>query len=272
MKTRFVYRIDDVHPAMMWDRFWDVMALMEKHNVIPLLGLIPDNQDTSLMFEAPHPDCDTMIRTLVDTGRVEICQHGYQHVYTTRQRSVNQLLYGRGSNSEFAGLPYEKQVQMIKKGKEILRLRGFETDIWMAPSHTHDRNTFRALRELGFKYVTDGISLYPYTRSGLLFVPQQVWRPKPEFPFHFGVYTICLHLNDLTDQRLHEIESHLKGGHHIIPFSEAAAIPELRIHKVFNVLFKMKRLTSHRLIKPCRVFKKRLMGSQLANQQNRTAK
>ena len=256
MAIKFVYRIDDIHPAMMWDRFEEMMTLFELHHVVPLLGIIPDNRDQTLNFDAPDPNFFRKIKDMVDLGKVEICQHGYQHVYATKQKSVNQILYGRVSNSEFVGIPYEKQYQMIRKGKEILESNGLFTETWMAPSHTNDRNTFRALKKLGFKYVTDGIALYPYQQYGLIFVPQQIWNPKREFAF--GLYTICLHLNDLSDESIREIKKHLKSGDEIISFSEAAQTPRRWFHKGLNVLYKMKRILSYRGVRYIRNIKRTL--------------
>lgn len=250
MKIKYVYRIDDIHPAMMWNRFNEVMAIMENSKIIPLLGVIPDCRDESICFDEANPDFFEIIKRLTDTGKVEICQHGYQHVYRTKQKSMNQIFYGRSSNSEFVGETYQKQYEMIKAGKERLEKQGLFTDIWMAPSHTNDDNTFLALKNLGFKYVTDGIALYPFRKKNLLFVPQQLWQPKIEFPFNFGVFTICLHLNDLSDQNIQEISAHLKSGHEIISFSEALKIHPTWLSKGFNAVYKVKKLISYRIASP----------------------
>lgn len=257
MRIKYIYRIDDIHPAMLWDRFWEVMTMMEAHQVIPLLGVIPDNRDQALVYDDPNPDFASIIRTLVEDRKVDICQHGYQHLYSTVQNSVNQVLYGCVSNSEFAGLPYEQQYRMIKKGKEILKSHRLFTDTWMAPSHTNDGNTFRALKELGFKYITDGVALYPYQRFGLLFVPQQIWRPQREFPFDFGIFTISLHLNDLSRGTMEAIEAHLKSGDEIISFYEAVKLPRKWFYPACNMLYKVKRIAAVTVVRPCRNWRER---------------
>jgi len=264
MKIQFVYRIDDIHPAMMWKRFYKIMEMMEKHRVIPLLGLIPDNQDQSLMFNPPNPEYDSILRFLVENQKAEICQHGYRHAYKTRQKSVNQILYGRVSSSEFSGLPYQQQLQMISKGKNILESKGLFTKTWMAPSHTSDHRTYRALKVLGFKYVTDGIALFPYQKYGLTFVPQQIFRPRKDFPFNLGIYTICLHLNSLTEERLQEIENHLKSGADFIPFSGAAKFSCNLVHKGWNSFYKIKRASSYRIVRPCRNLREQIGSSNLS--------
>lgn len=250
MKLRYVYRIDDIHPGMMWERFWEVMALFEPHHVVPLLGIIPDNLDQTLNFEEPNPEFDEIIRRLIREEKAEICQHGYQHLYTTQQQSLYQWVFGRASASEFVGIPYDEQYQMIKAGKELMESRGFYTDIWMAPSQTNDHNTYRALKELGFKYVTDGISVYPYEKYGLRFIPQQIWMPRREFPFHFGVFTICLHLNDLSDANIISIKEHVMSGDEIISFSEAATLPLTKGRAWINALYQLKRAASMKIVVP----------------------
>ena len=73
---------------------------------------------------------------------------------------------------------------------------GVASDIFMAPSHALDITTMRALRQTGFRFVTDGVALWPYEERGLIFVPQLF-----SYPRHFGVgiYTLCYHLDTMDD-------------------------------------------------------------------------
>ena len=56
---------------------------------------------------------------------------------------------------------------MISKGKEILESHGLNPTFFMAPGHTFDENTLKALSTSGIKHITDGYSLQPYEREGL---------------------------------------------------------------------------------------------------------
>lgn len=253
--VKYLYRIDDIHPRMMWDRFEQIMELFGEYDTVPLLGLIPDNQDESLMFDPENPDYHDIIKELVGSGRAQICQHGYRHVYTTVQASVNQYMYGRVSPSEFANLSYETQYEMIKKGRQILQSGGHFTDSWMAPSHTNDKKTYRALKNLGFKYVTDGIALFPYKKYGLVFIPQQIWEPKKEFGC--GVFTICLHLDDLTDELIDEIRQHLGSDDEIISFEEAVDLPRFWYYPIFNNIYKGKRIVYFHIVRRYREHKEK---------------
>jgi Uncharacterized protein conserved in bacteria (DUF2334) len=69
----------------------------------------------------------------------------------------------------------------------------------MAPSHSFDRETERALRETKFRAVTDGLALYPFLRDGLPFVPQVFSVPPPML---FGVFTFLVHPNTLDESGL----------------------------------------------------------------------
>lgn len=265
-KIKYIYRIDDIHPRMLWGRFYTLMDLFKDYEVVPLLGIIPDNKDDSLNYEEENPDYWKLMKEMVEKGDIEICQHGYQHIYSTIQKSINQNLYGRVSPSEFANLPYNVQLKKIKKGREILESYGLHTDIWMAPSHTNDKNTFRALKNLGFRYITDGISVYPFKKHGLTFIPQQIWEPKKEFIS--GVFTICLHLDDLTDELIEEIKNHLKSEDDIISFSEATKLEKRLSHSFLNTAYKGKRIAYYHVIRRIRRLKSSLKKYEVETQEN----
>jgi len=92
----------------------------------------------------------------------------------------------------------------------------------MAPSHSFDSETLRALRDLNFTAITDGFGFYPYELWGLTAVPQLVARP---LGFGFGVETICLHVNTMSDDAIKRIIDFIHAHHQqIISFSEAKEI------------------------------------------------
>ena len=84
------------------------------------------------------------LRALKDDGWV-IALHGFNHLYTTDKKG----LFPLNNFSEFAGVEYFTQLNMIKKGLERLKEWGIETDIFMAPGHTYDMNTLKALLASG---------------------------------------------------------------------------------------------------------------------------
>lgn len=215
MSVRYLLRLDDIAPHMAWDRFQRLSNLFDQFGIRPLIGVIPDNRDPKLLqFPRCEEDFWTTIRSRQANGW-EIAQHGYQHLYVTRDRG----LMGVNPESEFAGLPYAEQLEKLRNGQKLLREHGLFFETFMAPSHSFDRATLRALNELDFSTVTDGFAPWPYLEEGLIFIPQWVAQPRV---MPFGVQTFCLHINTMTEAHVCQVEEFVTQHHHeFITFAEA---------------------------------------------------
>jgi predicted deacetylase len=216
--ARYVYRLDDICPEMDWIRFHQHMDLFGAFGAVPLLGVIPDNRDDVIRCGAARPGFWDMVGRLRSEGLAEVAQHGYQHLLHPRPLGLASRLCEIDCASEFTGLTYETQHARIAAGKAIMDQHALGTDVWMAPNHTFDRNTLRALADLGFGAVTDGHGIHPYRRAHLVFVPQQFGTVR-RFPV--GIVTICLHPSWATDNDVNRLRAHLSSGAHSIPFSQA---------------------------------------------------
>ncbi len=204
--TQYILRFDDVHPTMNWEKFHALELLCTTYNIKPIIGVIPNNQDKTLETTQTKPDFWPYIKSLATAGWI-IAQHGYQHTYRTTHPGI----LGINEQSEFAGRPYQEQYQDIAKGKEILEYN-LQQPItwWMAPAHSFDIATCKALHTLGFTTITDGIALYPFYQHGLTWIPQQLWLPKP---MPFGLWTICIHPNTIASSQLAMLEQFIKNHH-----------------------------------------------------------
>jgi len=194
--------MDDIHPAMDWTRFDKFRSLFETYQIFPLLGVIPNNKDQKLIRGCVNEDFWEVIRSLKQQGWA-IAQHGFEHIYHTNESGLLRI----NQRSEFAGLSYESQLTKINLGKQIFAEQCLVSDIWMAPAHSYDLNTLQALKEVGFKYITDGYSLFPYERLGLKFIPCQF-----SFPIKMpvGIYTVCIHSDEATNDYLDKLERFIK--------------------------------------------------------------
>ena len=165
---KIAVRLDDITPDMDWERFLKFKALLDKYQVKPLIGVVPDNRDENLKGSQTGAPADfwKYIRELQKEGWT-VAMHGYRHIYTTGKGGMFPLNHF----SEFAGIPYEKQEAMLLEGKSLLSQKGIETDIFMAPAHSYDYNTLKALKATGFQKLTDGFGKKPYTWKGLTFYP-----------------------------------------------------------------------------------------------------
>jgi predicted deacetylase len=186
MTAKFLLRFDDLCPAMNWNAWHKLESVMIDEGVKPILAVIPDNQDVTLNDGLANERFWHHVRAWQARGW-SIGLHGYQHLYVNSESGI----IGLNRFSEFAGLPFEEQYSKLKRGLEIFTREGVRADVWVAPAHSFDHHTVKAILSLGLKTVSDGLSLYPYRDSqGILWIPQQLWRFRAA---PFGVWTICIH-------------------------------------------------------------------------------
>lgn len=213
--ARFVIRLDDICPTMDHEKFARARASFEAAGVRPLIGVVPDNRDPDLVIDTPDPDFWKMVRAL-DAAGWGISQHGYQHRIHTGDRG----LLGISPRSEFAGRPFEVQRDDLEQGKKIMADQGIAAQIFMAPFHSYDRATLAALKSLGFTTVTDGYGLHPWRDGGLTFVPQLF---ESSANIGVGVYTMCLHTNNMTTEEIDALGRFVKSNAaRIIGFDQAS--------------------------------------------------
>lgn len=185
MQRMLVLRIDDVCPQMDWYWFEKTMNLLEEYNITGLLGVIPDCKDIKLNVKETKKEFWEIIQQYQKKGWC-IAMHGYTHVYDTQAMGL--VAVERKKASEFAGHTFDEQLLRLKKGKELLRQKDLETDIFFAPSHNYDKNTIRALHAMDFRYISDGRSRYAYRWMGIKFIPNSRVKQAKK-----GIHTWVLH-------------------------------------------------------------------------------
>ena len=181
--TRILLRMDDsgygrhvsqVDPGVLSDPEITerVVRIVAKHGAKLSIGVIPnvvsgspayDPRDPQYMRLSACPEEMRVLKQAMETGCVEIAQHGWTH----------QKIDGQGT--EFVGLPLEAQRDMIERGRdEIETALNTNVDVFIPPFNSHDQNTLLALRDLGFaaissearsSNVVDGIHYVPCTTS-----------------------------------------------------------------------------------------------------------
>ena len=189
LHTGLLIRIDDIAENMNWSLMNKCEVLFDQHNIKPLLGVIPCNEDRELYSYEKNSDFWNKVRSWEKKGW-EISMHGFSHVYDRKKKKKDYFNYG--GRSEFCGHNYSVQLSRIKNGlkkfeEEKIKIRSF-----FAPNHTYDENTFLSLKESGIKHVIDGYGLIPYTKHDLNFFPQLFYK---EIMLPFGVQSTQIHLN-----------------------------------------------------------------------------
>jgi peptidoglycan/xylan/chitin deacetylase (PgdA/CDA1 family) len=165
------------------------------------VAIVPDNQDRGLNVAPARDDFWERVRAWQAAGWF-IALHGYQHRYVTQDAG----LVGINQFSEFAGLPYETQKQKLVSALAVMRRHGVKPDGWVAPGHSFDAMTVRALLELDIQVISDGYYQRPVQHMGATWIPQQLWRFR-RMPS--GVWTVCLHANALSDSGFDALKADL---------------------------------------------------------------
>ena len=203
MSAKYIMRFDDACPTMDTKRWQKIEDLCEKYNIKPIIAVIPDNKDPKQMKEAVDNDFWGKVQNWQKKG-YHIALHGYDHIYISEDSGLVPF----NKKSEFAGLSYEVQSEKIKKGIDIFNKKGIKTNIWVAPSHTFDENTLKALREYtDINIVSDGIALFPFKREGFDWIPQQLWHFR-KMPF--GKWTACFHPNEMNNKEFVNLKSFIE--------------------------------------------------------------
>jgi len=119
------------------------------------------------LFEERAPLADdpaklAALREALDRGVAEAALHGLTHTALTPP-GVRQ--------SEFAGQPFEAQLERLRQGRALLEeWLGAPPASFVPPWNTYDRSTERALAELGFRVVSADLSA-PLVGSPLVSLP-----------------------------------------------------------------------------------------------------
>ena len=217
---KIAVRLDDITPDMDWEKFRRLEKMLDENRIAPLLGIVPDNQDENLKRNPAMPDFDMQMKTWEAKDWV-LAMHGWKHIYTTGKGG----LFPLNNFSEFAGVAKEKQREMIQDGKSKLQKMGIETDIFMAPAHSFDKNTLTLLKEAGFRYITDGFGSSPYEWKGLTFLPIAFQKSK-DIEKSEGYTTLVFHTNTMNEQDFVNFEKTLqKHKQDFISYKEYLKVP-----------------------------------------------
>jgi predicted deacetylase len=204
--ARYIIRMDDACPTMnskKWDMFED---LLDEIDIKPIVAVIPNNKDNSMHYEEEDKQFWDKVKRWQDKGW-NIALHGYDHKYITNKSGLVPI----NKQSEFSGLSLDIQKEKIKKGWSVFKKYNIKSDIWIAPSHSFDKNTLRTLKEeTTISIVSDGVSIFPFNKFDFIWIPQQLWKYKKK---NKGIYTICYHPSMMTEKQIIDELSVIKKNH-----------------------------------------------------------
>jgi hypothetical protein len=205
MSARYIIRLDDASEYMdhsKWDPFFE---LFDKYKIKPIIAIIPFNRDPKMTNKKPDENFWDRARNW-QMRDYRIAMHGYEHMYS----NLNGGIIGLNKYSEFAGVPFEKQMEMIGKAYNKFEDEKLKPDIFVAPAHSFDRNTLKALKTIGkINCLSDGFFVNPVIIDGLKWIPQQLWGPEKKSK---GVWTICFHPETSDNSVVNSLDFFLKDN------------------------------------------------------------
>ena len=214
MRARYLVRFDDISEHMNWEIWDEIENILDRHNIKPILAVIPDNKDLKLLKYIRNDGFIERLSKWREKG-YHLAVHGYNHQYTNRKGGILNVSF----QSEFAGLSYESQYIKLSKSVEFFNRYNIAPETFIAPSHSFDRKTLRCLNELNFKYISDGFFKNTLYYKRLYWIPVQIW--ERFINKKKGVWTICIHHNVWNNERLIDFEQDiLKYKSHIIRFED----------------------------------------------------
>jgi predicted deacetylase len=202
---RYIIRLDDACPTMNWQKWNKIFNILDNYDIKPVIAVIPNNEDESMKIDKYNNNFWNEVRNWKNKNYY-IAMHGYNHKYISK----NGGLIPMNNQSEFAGVDIKIQKEKIKKGWKIFKENEIIPNIWVAPSHTFDRNTLKILKEeTDIKIISDGIAYYPYNKDGFFWIPQQLWWYEEKKD---GIWTICLHPNTMNNNEIENLEIIIKNN------------------------------------------------------------
>ena len=233
MFANYIIRMDDASPTMSLKKWNRLEKLLDKYQIKPIVAVIPNNKDPQLLQNYPNNQFWKQVKVWQDK-KWAIALHGFEHKYTTEGKSLVPI----NNYSEFTGLSLEEQKLKIKSGIKIFNKNFINCNLWVAPAHSFDENTIKALKsETNIHIISDGIGWSPYYEYGMYWIPQQLWKPRTML---FGTWTICYHPDDMSNNDFEILEDFFKKNRKNIISVEELKLskkPKSLLEKLFEKLY-----------------------------------
>ena len=205
---KIILRFDDLSEYSLCNLWQEIEDILVANNVKPIVAIVPENLDVNitrnceLVEQLSRSEFWDRVRKWQSEYGWEIAAHGLNH--QLKETSDNILWFSR--LSEYADLSFEEKWTSVIRTREIFQSEDVKVRTWVSPAHGFDQSLLKILKTLDFRYISDGFYPTPVldSTSGLVFVPQQVWKLKTRFPFK--VTTVCMHHLNWTKEDLKDFK------------------------------------------------------------------
>lgn len=197
---KFIIRLDDACPTMNEENWIKIEELLNKYNIKPIVGIIPDNKDEAFSYPLIKDFWTKYAQKWQNKGWI-IAQHGCYHKYT----------YINNVRTEFYGKDIKEQEKLISTGLKKLKSHQIYPKCFFAPNHTFDDVTIEVCKKLNcFEFISDGYAFNPYKQNGVLFFPSVF--DTPHKISNKGIFTFVFHPNTITEKKLENLENFIKNN------------------------------------------------------------
>jgi predicted deacetylase len=175
--VQYLIRLDDLCQTSNLDKWARFFNLFDYYGIKPIVAVIPNNKDPKLtLCGSFNPNYWQLVRDL-QSKRYAIAMHGFEHRYL----NANSGILKQNKRSEFAGLPICVQERKIINAVRIFERENINSDIFVAPAHSFDHNTLKALKKYSnIRIISDGLLTSPYKRYGFKWIPVQLSEAEPK--------------------------------------------------------------------------------------------
>ena len=195
---KFLIRLDDACPNMNEKNWIRMEQLLNKYNIKPIVGVIPNYEGDLFDEFKPIDDFWEKYPLKWQKNGWIIAQHGLHH-------NLNDIV-----RTEFRGKSYDEQKKILIDGNSILKSHGIIPKCFFAPAHTFDDNTVDACADLQyFDFISDGYAYFPYRYRNVLFFPSVF--DTPHVISKKGIFTFVFHPNYTSDMSFERLENFIKS-------------------------------------------------------------
>ena len=213
-ENMYLLRLDDASEHWKRDNWDRIHMLLSTYGIKPIVAIIPNNQDPSMLRIPEDPEFLPTIQEWINEGWIPAL-HGCNHLFYPSSGGLNPV----NRKSEFADRPLNEQMNKIDSGYRLLINKGIHPLLFVAPGHTFDENTVLALQyKTPIRIISDTIANDIYYQNGFYYIPQQSGQVRKIFA---KLVTFCYHPDRMTERQFDELESFLKqNSNQFVSFSE----------------------------------------------------
>lgn len=176
-KIFVIFRMDDYSTDSKTEIESKIFEIFSKESLPIIVGITPFSYDDSNNLIPLSYEKKELINRYLHQENFDIALHGYSHKNFSNQK---------GFKYEFTNLTFEKQNELIVKGKSFIdSITGKNVKFFIPPWNGYDDKTLDALEKNDFELISAGIRGF-YKKTGLKFLPLTTNIKDLEKSFHLA--------------------------------------------------------------------------------------